>query len=105
MDKILTDFIQQTRVEPSLAHDLLEATEWNVDDALLAYESLKDTRAVDPPEYQYNPSKCSPMQLHMLVVMCSAVDNSGIIYETSYQLTMARANLILARALLARASV
>lgn len=58
MDKILTDFIEQTRAEPSLAHDLLEATEWNMDAALLAYESFKDTRAVDPhADYHYNPSK------------------------------------------------
>ena len=57
MDLILTDFIQRTNVDPSLAHDLLEATEWDMDAAMIAYESIQDTWAVDPPEYEYNPSK------------------------------------------------
>jgi len=56
MDQVLTDFIQRTKAEPSLARDLLEATDWNLDSALLAYESLNDTQAVQPQEFQYNPS-------------------------------------------------
>lgn len=58
MDIILTNFISQTRADPALAQDLLEATNWDMDAAILAFESLQDTRAVEPPEYQYDPSKC-----------------------------------------------
>ena len=57
MDSILTEFITRTRADPALAQDLLEATEWNLDAAIAAYESLHDTKAVDVPEYVYNPSK------------------------------------------------
>ena len=60
MDQVLSDFIERTKVEPSLARDLLEATDWNLDNAVLAYESLNETSAVEPQEYQYNPSKCPP---------------------------------------------
>lgn len=52
-DEILTAFIDQTRVEPALAHDLLEATGWDLDTALAAYQGLQDTRAVQPEEEDF----------------------------------------------------
>ena len=58
MDSILTEFIERTEADPALARDLLEATEWNLDMAVMAYESLHDTKSVEPQEYVYNPSKC-----------------------------------------------
>ena len=57
MDSILTEFIDRTRADPALAQDLLEATEWNLDAAIAAYDSLHETKAVEAPEYVYNPSK------------------------------------------------
>lgn len=55
MDSILTEFIQRTKADPALAQDLLEATEWNLDMAETAYNSLQETRAVEPQEYVYDP--------------------------------------------------
>ena len=61
MDEILTEFIEQTKADPALAHDLLEATGWSLEAALAAYEGLQDTHAVLPePEdtdYQFDTSK------------------------------------------------
>lgn len=57
VDFILTEFIERTKADPALAQDLLEATEWNLDSALAAYDSLHDTKAVGVPEYEYNPSE------------------------------------------------
>ena len=57
MDAVLTEFIHRTNADPALAQDLLEATEWDVDAAVQAYEGLKDTQAVLPQEYEYNPSE------------------------------------------------
>ena len=50
MDDILTEFISQTRADPALAHDLLEAANWNLGEALAVYDGLMDTRAVVPEE-------------------------------------------------------
>ena len=57
MDSILSDFIGRTQADPALAQDLLDAAEWNLEAALAIYDGLKDTRAVEPPEYQYDPSE------------------------------------------------
>ncbi len=57
MDSILTEFLQRTSADPALAQDLLEAVEWNLDAAVCAYSNLHDTKTVEVPEYQYNPSK------------------------------------------------
>ena len=57
MDSILTEFLQRTNADPALAQDLLEAVEWNLDAAVSAYSNLHDTKAVEVPEYQYDPSK------------------------------------------------
>ena len=40
MDDTLSQFIEKTGTDPSLARDLLESTKWNVDDALRAFETL-----------------------------------------------------------------
>ena len=58
MDSILTEFIQRTRADPALAQDLLEATDWNLDMAIMTYDSFHETKVVEPPEYVYDPSKC-----------------------------------------------
>ncbi len=50
MDQILTEFITRTKADPALAHDLLEATEWQLEAALEAYQGLHDTHAVIPEE-------------------------------------------------------
>ena len=57
MDTILSDFIGRTNADPALAHDLLDATEWNLDAALAAYESLHDTHTTDVPDFHYDPSE------------------------------------------------
>ncbi len=56
MDQVLSDFIERTKAEPSLARDLLEATDWSLDSALLAYESLNETSAVQSQDFHYDPS-------------------------------------------------
>ncbi len=78
MDSILTEFIQRSKADPALAQDLLEATEWNMEAALLAYESLQETRVVEPPEYEYNPSKytvgvCMYMHVHACILIWSTL--------------------------------
>ena len=40
MDDILSKFISQTRAEPSLAQDLLEAVSWDLSSALSLYEGF-----------------------------------------------------------------
>ena len=40
MDDTLSQFIEQTGTDPSLARDLLESTKWNVDEALGVFETL-----------------------------------------------------------------
>ena len=57
MDSILSDFIDRTKADPALAQDLLDAADWNIESALALFDGLKDTRAVEPKEYQYDPSK------------------------------------------------
>ena len=52
-DEVLTDFIERTKVEPALANDLLEATGWDLEAALAAFEGLQDTRAVQPEEEDF----------------------------------------------------
>ena len=71
MDVILSDFLQRTNADPALAQDLLEATEWDLDAAVQAYEGLKDTQAVTPQEYTYNPSEC------VCVCVCVCVGGGG----------------------------
>ena len=41
-DDILSKFIDHTHVEPSLASDLLDATEWDLTQALTTFEGMKD---------------------------------------------------------------
>ena len=57
MDTILTDFISRTKADPALAHDLLDAADWNLEAALAIFDGLKETRAVELPEYEYDPSE------------------------------------------------
>ena len=40
MDDTLSQFIEKTGTEPSLARDLLESTKWDVEEALRAFETL-----------------------------------------------------------------
>lgn len=40
MDDTLSKFIEKTGTDPSLARDLLESTNWKVDEALRAFETL-----------------------------------------------------------------
>ena len=40
MDDTLSNFIEKTGTDPSLARDLLESTNWNVEEALSAFETL-----------------------------------------------------------------
>ena len=71
MDAVLTEFIHRTNADPALAQDLLEATEWHLDAAVQAYEGLKDTQAVLPQEYEYNPSElCTCMCVCVCVCVC-----------------------------------
>ena len=49
-DEILTEFVTQTRADAALAHDLLEAAEWNLDHALHMYEGFMNTQAVQPED-------------------------------------------------------
>lgn len=57
MDAVLTDFIGQTQADPALARDLLDASGWDINAALAMFSGLKDTRAVEPLEYEYDPSE------------------------------------------------
>jgi hypothetical protein len=66
MDSILTEFIQRTKADPALAQDLLEATEWNLDMAVIAFESLQETKTEEPQEYVYDPSKCEVLPCNLL---------------------------------------
>lgn len=50
MDEILTEFLAQTHADAALAHDLLEATEWNLDSALAMYDGFMNTQAVQPED-------------------------------------------------------
>ena len=43
MQKIHSDFVTQTKADPSLAQDLLDATDWNIAAALEAYKGLSVT--------------------------------------------------------------
>lgn len=40
MDDTLSQFVEKTGTDPSLARDLLESTKWDVDEALRAFETL-----------------------------------------------------------------
>lgn len=40
MDDTLSQFIEKTGTDPSLARDLLESTKWDVEEALRAFETL-----------------------------------------------------------------
>ena len=48
MDDILTEFITRTRADAALAHDLLEAAEWNLDNAVGMYCGFMSTSPVQP---------------------------------------------------------
>ena len=50
MDDILTQFVARTKVDPALAQDLLEATGWDLNLALAAYEGFNVT--YEPPQEQ-----------------------------------------------------
>lgn len=50
MDDILTEFVSQTQADAALAHDLLEAAEWNLDRALTMYDGFMNTQAVEPED-------------------------------------------------------
>ena len=50
MDDILTEFVSQTQADAALAHDLLEAAEWNLDRALSMYSGFMNTQAVEPED-------------------------------------------------------
>ena len=59
MDSILTKFVSRTKADPALAHDLLEATGWELEAALTAYQGLHDTHAVVPEDeldFGFDPS-------------------------------------------------
>ncbi len=56
-DSVLSTFIERTHVDPALARDLLDATDWNLEAAVTAYHSLYDTKTVEPEEYQYDLSE------------------------------------------------
>ena len=43
MDDILTQFIQRTKADPSLARDLLDATQWDLQAALAVYDGFSVT--------------------------------------------------------------
>ena len=53
MDDILSDFISRTKADPALAHDLLDATDWNLEAALSAFEGLHDTHSVLPEDTDF----------------------------------------------------
>lgn len=58
MDDTLSQFIEKTGTDPSLARDLLESTKWNMDEALKAFETLSlgsDCRHNEEPK-QFEPS-------------------------------------------------
>ena len=57
MDSVLSDFIGRTHADPAFAQDLLEAAGWNMESALALFDGLKDTRAIEPEEYHYDPSE------------------------------------------------
>ncbi len=62
MDQILTDFVSQTKADPALAHDLLEATGWDLEAALSAFQGLHDTHAVLPEDqldFAFDPGECT----------------------------------------------
>ena len=43
MRKMHSDFVAQTKADPALAQDLLDATDWNMQAALEAYKGLSVT--------------------------------------------------------------
>lgn len=43
MRKMHSDFVAQTKADPALAQDLLDATEWNMEAALEAFKGLSVT--------------------------------------------------------------
>ena len=51
MDDILTEFISHTKADAALAHDLLESTGWNLEEALTLYDSVMQTHDVKTEEW------------------------------------------------------
>ena len=66
MDDILTEFITRTRADAALAHDLLEAAEWNLDKAVGMYCGFMSTSPVQP-EDQISESPTCTMYIHVHV--------------------------------------
>ena len=66
MDDILTEFITRTRADAALAHDLLEAAEWNLDNAVGMYCGFMSTSPVQP-ENQISESPTHTMYIYMYI--------------------------------------
>ncbi len=50
-DSVLTTFIERILTHAALARYLLDATDWNLEEAVTAYHSLYDTKTMEPEEF------------------------------------------------------
>ena len=73
MDDILTEFVAQTHADAALAHDLLEAAEWNLDRALTMYDGFMNTQAVEPEDQisEYYIALRQKRRLYVHVCTCT----------------------------------
>lgn len=60
-DDILTELIAQSSVEPALGRDILEATNWNLTDALTALSAFNVTHE-EPSEADLHAEECAALE-------------------------------------------
>lgn len=60
-DDILTELVAQTSVEPALGRDILEATQWNLADALAALSGFNVTHE-EPSEADLYAEECAALE-------------------------------------------
>ena len=60
MDAILTEFIQRTKADPALAQDLLDATLWDLEAAIAAFEGFNITCE----SQQHEEGECAATLMH-----------------------------------------
>lgn len=60
-DKILSELIAQSSVEPALGQDILEATQWNLSDALAALSAFNVIHE-EPSEADLHAEECAALE-------------------------------------------
>lgn len=64
---LLSRLVSMTDADPSLAQDLLEATDWDLEAAVAAYKGLSVT--TQPHQFQ-EPGKTTPTLMSLYVCVC-----------------------------------